>query len=89
MKRATRYSGQPSGGRSEGALLCGAQGTVGPGTTAAAGRPRTEPNCARRTGGDQPRGYLARLEAGQEDPTLSVVERLAKALRVPLTKLVK
>jgi len=35
------------------------------------------------------RGYLARLEAGQQDPTLSVAERLAKALQVPLTELVK
>ena len=33
------------------------------------------------------RGYLARLEAGQQDPTLGVLERLAKALRVPVTEL--
>jgi transcriptional regulator with XRE-family HTH domain len=35
------------------------------------------------------RGYLARLEAAKQDPTLSVIERLAKALRVPLAELVK
>lgn len=33
------------------------------------------------------RGYLIRLEAGQQDPTLGTLERLAKALRVPLRKL--
>jgi len=35
------------------------------------------------------RGYLIRLEAAQQDPTLSVIERLAKALKVPLVELVK
>ena len=35
------------------------------------------------------RGYLARLEAGRQDPTLSVIERLAKALKVKLPDLVK
>ena len=35
------------------------------------------------------RGYLARLEAGQQNPTFSVVERLAKELRIPHTELVK
>ena len=35
------------------------------------------------------REYLMRLEAGRYDPRLSVLERIAKALRVPLTALVK
>jgi transcriptional regulator with XRE-family HTH domain len=33
------------------------------------------------------RGYLARLEAALQDPTLTVIERLAKALGVRVTKL--
>jgi XRE family transcriptional regulator, regulator of sulfur utilization len=33
------------------------------------------------------RGYLVRLEAGQQDPTLGTLERLAKALGVPVTEL--
>jgi transcriptional regulator with XRE-family HTH domain len=35
------------------------------------------------------REYLARLEAGEHDPTLSVVRRLAKALKVKVGELVK
>lgn len=35
------------------------------------------------------RGYLARLEMGRHDPPLSRVEKLAKALRVPIEKLLK
>jgi transcriptional regulator with XRE-family HTH domain len=35
------------------------------------------------------RGYLVRLEAGQQDPTLTVIEKLAKALKVSLVELVK
>jgi transcriptional regulator with XRE-family HTH domain len=35
------------------------------------------------------RGYLARLEAAEQDPTLGVLERLAKALDVPVTKLLE
>ena len=35
------------------------------------------------------RGYLARLEIGRHDPTVGTVERLAKALRVKLTDLLK
>jgi transcriptional regulator with XRE-family HTH domain len=35
------------------------------------------------------RGYLARLEAAQQDPTLAVIEKLAKALKVSLVDLVK
>jgi len=34
------------------------------------------------------RGYLARLEAAEQDPTLGVLERLAKALGVLVTALV-
>jgi transcriptional regulator with XRE-family HTH domain len=33
------------------------------------------------------REYLARLENGEHDPTLSVVRRLARALKVPIAKL--
>jgi transcriptional regulator with XRE-family HTH domain len=33
------------------------------------------------------REYLARLEAGQHDPTVGTVKRLAKALHVPLLRL--
>ena len=35
------------------------------------------------------RGYLARLEIGRHDPTVGTVERLAKALRVKVTDLLK
>lgn len=35
------------------------------------------------------RGYLTRLEAAQQDPTLGTLERLAKALKVPVEKLLK
>lgn len=35
------------------------------------------------------RGYLVRLEAAQQDPTLTVIEKLAKALKVSVTELVK
>ena len=35
------------------------------------------------------RGYLARIELGRHDPTLSVLRRLAKGLRVSVAELVK
>jgi len=35
------------------------------------------------------RGYLARLELGRHDPTLSVLRRLAKALQVRIAELVE
>ena len=35
------------------------------------------------------RGYLARLEIGRHDPTVGTVEKLAKALRVKVTDLLK
>ena len=35
------------------------------------------------------RGYLIRLEAARQDPTLTVLANLAKALKVPLVELVK
>jgi transcriptional regulator with XRE-family HTH domain len=35
------------------------------------------------------RGYLARLETGRHDPTVGTVEKLAKALRVKVTELLK
>jgi len=35
------------------------------------------------------RGYLARLELGRHDPTLSILRWLAKALRVRIAELVK
>jgi transcriptional regulator with XRE-family HTH domain len=34
-------------------------------------------------------GYLWRLEAARQDPTLTVLEKLAKALRVSVGKLLK
>ncbi len=33
------------------------------------------------------RGYLARLEIGRHDPTVGTLKRLAKALGVPVTRL--
>jgi transcriptional regulator with XRE-family HTH domain len=35
------------------------------------------------------RTYLARLETARQDPTLSTLEKLAKALKVKLPELVK
>jgi transcriptional regulator with XRE-family HTH domain len=35
------------------------------------------------------RGYLIRLEAAEQDPTLTVLARLAKALKVSLVELVQ
>jgi transcriptional regulator with XRE-family HTH domain len=35
------------------------------------------------------RGYLARLEAAEQDPTLGVLERLARALGVPVAALLE
>ena len=35
------------------------------------------------------RGYLARLETGRHGPRVSTVEKLAKALRVKVTDLLK
>lgn len=32
-------------------------------------------------------GYLWRLEAARQDPTLTVLEKLAKALKVPIGRL--
>jgi transcriptional regulator with XRE-family HTH domain len=34
-------------------------------------------------------GYVARLETGRQDPTLGVLRKLAKALRVSVGDLVK
>lgn len=34
-------------------------------------------------------GYIAQLEAGQKTPSLKVLQRLAKALRVPVAKLLE
>lgn len=34
-------------------------------------------------------GYLWRLEAARQDPTLTVLEKLAKALKVPVGRLLK
>lgn len=38
---------------------------------------------------DLSRGYLIHLEAGQQDPTLGTLERLAKALGVPTSDLLR
>ena len=35
------------------------------------------------------RGYLARLETARQDPTLSTLEKLAKALRVNVARLLE
>jgi len=35
------------------------------------------------------REYIARLELGQQDPTLGTMEKLAKALRVKVRELVE
>lgn len=35
------------------------------------------------------REYVNKLEAGRYDPTISVVQRLAKALKVPVVELLK
>ena len=35
------------------------------------------------------RTFLARLETARQDPTLSTLEKLAKALKVPIEKLLK
>ena len=35
------------------------------------------------------RGYVIRLEAGRQDPTLGTIEKLAKALRVKVRQLVE
>jgi transcriptional regulator with XRE-family HTH domain len=35
------------------------------------------------------REYLGRLEAARQNPTLGVLDRIANALKVPLTALVK
>lgn len=34
-------------------------------------------------------GYLARLETGRQDPTITTLEKLAKALKVPIGRLLK
>ncbi len=34
-------------------------------------------------------GYLWRLEAARQDPTLTVLEKIARALKVPVAQLVK
>jgi transcriptional regulator with XRE-family HTH domain len=34
-------------------------------------------------------GYLARLEVGRHDPTLTTLKKLAKALGVPVTELLE
>jgi transcriptional regulator with XRE-family HTH domain len=35
------------------------------------------------------REYLARLETARQDPTLSTLEKLARALKVPVADLIK
>ena len=35
------------------------------------------------------RGYLARLETSRQDPSLSILEKLAKALGVKVAKLIE
>lgn len=47
----------------------------------------TQAGLAKRAGIS--RGYLIRLEAAKQDPTLTMLERLAKALGVRLVKLLE
>ena len=35
------------------------------------------------------RGYLARVETGRHEPTLTMLRKLAQALRVPVTALLE
>ena len=49
-------------------------------------RKLTQEQLAERAG--LTREYIARLEAGRYDPTLSTIEKLAKALRVKVNDLV-
>ena len=50
-------------------------------------RGMTQGELARKAGIS--RGYLARLETARQDPTLGVLEKLAKALKVKVSKLVE
>lgn len=47
----------------------------------------TQTELARRAGIS--RGYLSRLEIARQDPTLSVLEKLAKALGVKVARLLE
>ena len=47
----------------------------------------TQEELAKRAG--LTRGYVARLETGRHDPALSTLEKLAKALRVKVAKLLE
>jgi transcriptional regulator with XRE-family HTH domain len=47
----------------------------------------TQEKLAQRAGISRP--YLARLETARQDPKLSTLEKIAKALRVHVTKLLK
>ena len=47
----------------------------------------TQEKLAKRSGVSH--GYLARLEIGMHDPSLSTLAKLAKALKVPVAELVK
>jgi transcriptional regulator with XRE-family HTH domain len=51
------------------------------------GRGLTQEALAARAG--LSRTYLARLETARQDPTLSTLVKLAKALRVPVTALLE
>ena len=50
-------------------------------------RNMTQEELAKRA--DLSRTYVARLETGRQDPSLSTLERLAKALRVSVADLLK
>jgi transcriptional regulator with XRE-family HTH domain len=52
-----------------------------------AGRGWTQKELAERAGISH--GYLARLETARQDPTLGILEKLAKALKVKVADLVK
>ncbi len=52
-----------------------------------AGRGLTQAALAKKLGVS--REYVARLETGHHDPPLSTLSKLAKALKVPVTELLK
>jgi transcriptional regulator with XRE-family HTH domain len=50
-------------------------------------RQLTQATLAKRAGISH--GYLARLETGRQDPTITTLAKIAKGLKVPLIELLK
>jgi transcriptional regulator with XRE-family HTH domain len=63
------------------------EGVVAVAAAAGSGEDRTAGSLAAKA--KISRGYLARHEAAEQDPTLGVLERLAQALGVPVTRLLE